>query len=749
MIPLAGLKRFMRPKKEHTSDLNTYPNYSFPSYPATSQNAGDNEMRKHHPDDDLPVAPSHTVSGATPYLGLRARLSQVWINKWTILLLLVLVRTLLAVKSLNQNLDSAKREALSACHDVESMGSAMASMPHYMSKGVNEIAASGVEKAVNGLMSMLMLTITGVEEMVVFFINLLTSTYVCLITLVISGALHVAVKVAQDVGDFLNKTVGDIGKGIHKDIDSFQADLNKFTGALNSVPKIFGSSAAIPKLNVDGSLGKLDRLQIPPTFDQGLDKLNKNIPTFKEVQNFTDNLIRTPFELVKKLVNESMVAFEFDRSVFPVPQKEQMTFCSDNDGIGDFFTGLVRVAAKIKKIMTIVILILALLVCIPMAYREMWRWRTQQKRSQLLSNHAFDPLDVVQIASRPYTSTVGIKAASRFRSPRRQILVRWFVSYATSVPALFVLTLGIAGLAACLCQLILLRSIEKEVPALAHEVGDFAGKVVTKLNNASEQWALGTNKVIGSTNTDINKEIFGWVNTTTGATNETLNAFVDQMSDALNVTFGGTILYDPIKEVLNCLIGLKIAGIQKALTWVSDHAHVDFPLLPNNTFSLGAATSLSDDPQFKGKADSFLSDPSSQAKDKITSALVSMTNKIEDGIRTEAIISACVILVWVAIVIIGLAITIFRLCGRDKTRAEGGTTFDRGYLANDRPAPAVDAAPPQYPQNREKGGKGWEDVPLNTAAVSSEKVGFAGERGVVVGQGHERASSYGVLGRKV
>src|SRR6202044_36747 len=103
---------------------------------------------------------------------------------------------------------------------------------------------------------------------------------------------------------------------------------------------------------------------------------------------------------------------------------------------------------------------------------------------------------------------------------------------------------------------------------------------------------------------DINKEVFGWVNTTTGAINDTLNTFVSEMSDALNTTFGGTPLYDPIKEVLNCLIGLKIAAVQKGLTWVSDNAQVNFPHLPNDTFSLGAIASIANDSKTPG--DSFL-----------------------------------------------------------------------------------------------------------------------------------------------
>lgn len=256
-------------------------------------------MHNYNHDEHIAPPMPNTAPRLTPYVGLRGRLSQIWINRWTVLLLLVLVRMLLATRSLDDNLGSARKEALSACTGVESMGSAMASMPHYMSQGVNELTASGVEKAVNGLMSMLSLSVTGVEELVVFVVNLLTSTYVCLITLAVSGSLHTALQVVKDVGDFLNKTLGDIGSEIHKGIDGFQNDLNKFTGALNSVPKIFGSDSQIPKLDIGGELDKLDHLQIPSSLDENLAKLNSSIPTFADVQNFTNNVIRTPFEQVK------------------------------------------------------------------------------------------------------------------------------------------------------------------------------------------------------------------------------------------------------------------------------------------------------------------------------------------------------------------------------------------------------------------------------------------------------------------
>ncbi|KAJ9306891.1 hypothetical protein DTO217A2_3672 [Paecilomyces variotii] len=667
--------------------------------------------------------------GITPYLGLRSRLSQVWINRWTILLLLVLARTLLAVSSLNNDMASAKREALSACTTVESMGSAMASMPHYMSQGVNELTASGVEKAVNGLMSMLTLTVTGVEELVVFFINTMTSTYLCLITLAVRGSAEVALSLIKDASDFLNKTLPDIGSDIHSTIDTFQSSLNDFIKDINSVTSALGADKQIPTLDVNGSLDKLDHLQLPSSIDDDINKINSSLPNFKQVQNFTDNVIRLPFEELKKLINESTVQYKFDRSVFPVPAKEQLSFCNDNDGINSFFNGVADLVNLARKIFIAVLVIAAVLACIPMAWREIRRWRSMKDRSQLVRRDAHDPMDVVYIVSRPYTSTAGIKAASRFSNSRRQILVRWVFAYATSTPALFVLSLAIAGLFSSLCQYILLRSVEKTVPELTDQVSAFADKVVDSLNNASEQWAIGVNKVIETTNNDINKDVLGWVNTSTTALNDTLNAFVDETTKVLNETFGGTLLYDPIKEVFNCLIGLKIEGIQKGLDWVSDHAHVDFPLMPNDTFSLGAAASIASDNSDPG--DSFLANPGDQTSNKISEAVVRVVDKLADDIKTETIISSIILLIWVLILLIGIIRALTLWWTRERTRGEGaGLTHNHAWNINPNNGNGLSDA------------NGFTDVPLTAMPTVSrgvahdsdedyypdEKVGFAGQR---------------------
>jgi hypothetical protein len=666
----------------------------------------------HDPNDyytqELPRPLPNSALNVTPYLGLRSRLSQVWINRWTILLLLVLARTLIAITGINSDLDSARREALSACTGVESMGSAMASMPHYMSQGINEMAAAGVEKAIHGLSEMTLLTVTGVEELFVFYINVLTSTYMCLITLAVGGGLHLAISGIEDVGVTLATDLSQLEGSIKSSVDEFVTAYNSFVGLLGQgLTGLTGQKEVPPVLDLSKEMDALSNIKLSSDMTAifpTLNKINNSIPTFQDVQNFTDNVLRIPFELVKTEISTHLANYTFDRSVFPVPAKEQLTFCSDDDGINSFFNELVKLIALSKKIFIATLLVAAILAMIPMGYREIRRYRTMQERATLVQSNAHDPMDVVYIVSRPYTATAGIKVAHTVSSiTRRQTLTRWIFAYATSDAALFVLALAIAGLFSVACQAILLKVIEKEVPSLSNQVGGFADKVIASLNNASEAWAVGTNGAIANTNQDINQKMFGWVNTTTGAIDDMLDAFINETTSVLNTTFGGTPLYGPITGVFECLIGLKVASIEKGLAWVSENAQISLPTMPNNTFSLGAVTSIAagDDPD-----DSFLSQPGDAASDQISAAVARFVNRLEDAIHTEAILATVILCIYLFVVLCGVVRALTLWCGRDKVRGEGG------------PAPAMRVTDNfrQDPDIHVDSGEGFDDIPLGTVS---------------------------------
>jgi hypothetical protein len=645
-----------------------------PTFPAVppSFSAGDHEMRDYYADSSAPRPSPNQDPYLTPYLGLRARLSQVWINRWTVLLLLVLARVLLAIANTNDLIDDARSEALSACTIVEKTGSTLASVPHYASQGFNTMAATGVTKAVHGLQAMVSLSLTGVEEMIVFYIGMLTNTYLCLITLAVSGSLHAAIDVLEKAQTSLNSTLTGIAGDVGNIASGLQKSLQSLVSGINTV---FGSNGP-PSIDFSGPINALKNVKLPTDLDADLQKLNSSIPTFEDVKNLTDSVIRLPFEEVKKLVNNAWGNYTFNDTLLPVPQKEELTFCSNNNNINNFFNDLKGIAHTARNVFLGVLLTLAILACIPMALLEIRRYARLQIRSRVINKFTSNSMDTAYLFARPYSSDLGRWAARRYPNPRTQILVRWCIAYCTSLPALVLLSLALAGLFSCLLQVIFLKAIEKEVPALTAEVAGIVGDVVNKLNNASESWAVQTNAVILKESSRLNQDLFGWVNISTTAVNDTLNKFVDETISVLNTTFGGTPLNDPIKEVFNCLVGLKIAGIQAGLTWVHDNAHIDFPTISNNTLTGGLLSKASPDVQ------SFFADPQSVTSNDVTAAVTKVGTKIEKGIKQEAIIASMLLVAYFVVFLSGLIITMIRLYQRDKLRGEAGNQYNIQNFTN-------------------------------------------------------------------
>ncbi|KAF7539390.1 hypothetical protein G7054_g2122 [Neopestalotiopsis clavispora] len=605
-------------------------------------------------------------NGTTPYLGLNARLSQIWFNKWTVLLLLVLLRVLLLIGSLNGNLGDAKVKALSACTKVEDVGSAMASMPHYLSVGVNRLAASGITDVVHGMMKGLDYVLIAVRELILFVINMMTSTYTCLIAAAVHGGLNVTALVVTKATDEINQAIPAVADTIGTAVDDVNDAIGTVYSWIDDLTSLFGSSPpSEPSIDVSSSLDTLKNYKINTDgFVSDLDQLNTDLPTFKDVQNLTAEVVDYPFKLIRDALNETYGNWQFDENVFPVANKEALSFCSDNSSINDFFEGLFELIATAKKWFIAILIILAVAACVLMAFLEIHSWRRLKNYRNTFVERKFDETDMMMMSGRPFPSKVALKvsdwlnrnkdhkrlASQEAAKQKRETLIRWAVAYGTTLPAIFVLSLAIAGLFSCLCQYIMLRTVEKEIPALASEVGDFANEVVSSLQHVSQEWSNDVNGQIAIYSNEINNDILGHVRNATDIVNNTLNTFTDAMDTALTTVFNGTILMDPIQEVIYCLIGLKVEAVQKGLTWVHDHANISFPTLPADVFSLGANESVNGDTELT----SFLATPSSATTDEVSGAVTSVTDAIRSNIIQEALISLGLLLVYVLVVLIGI-----------------------------------------------------------------------------------------------
>ncbi|ETS79455.1 hypothetical protein PFICI_09308 [Pestalotiopsis fici W106-1] len=680
-------------------------------------------------------------NGTTPYLGLNARLSQVWFNKWTVLLLLVLLRVLLLIGSLNGNLGDAKVKALSACTKVEDVGSAMASMPHYLSVGVNRLAAAGITDVVHGMMKGLDLILIAVRELILFVINMMTSTYTCLIAAAVHGGLNVTALVITKATDEINSalpavadTIGDAANDVNDAIDTVYSWIDTITSVFSN------GEPDKPSIDLTDELNTIKNYKIDTTgFVSDLDQLNEDLPTFKDVQNLTAEVVDYPFKLIRDALNETYGNWKFDENVFPVAQKEALSFCSDNSSINDFFEGLFELVATAKKWFIAILVILAVAVCVLMAFLEIRSWRRLKNYRNTFVERKFDETDMMMMSGRPFPSKIALKvsdwlnrnkdhkrlASQEAAKQKRETLIRWAVAYGTTLPALFVLSLAIAGLFSCLCQYIMLRAVEKEIPALANEVGDFANEVVSSLQHVSQEWSNDVNGQISIYSNEINNDILGHVRNATDIVNNTLNTFTDAMDDALTTVFKGTILMDPIQEVIYCLIGLKVEAVQKGLTWIHDHANISFPTLPDDVFSLGANESVNGDSELT----SFLSTPSSATTDEVSGAVTSVTDAIRSNIIQEALISLGLLLVYVLVVLIGITRMLVGMTGLGYDSKGGPAEVTSPSLTTNRPPGAFRSASEASADRRKFDyGEKHNSSNLNDNPFGSEKQIEEGEK---------------------
>ncbi|KAJ4403297.1 plasma membrane fusion protein prm1 [Neurospora sp. IMI 360204] len=715
----------------------------------------DEPQLKPHPDTDPQI---------TPYLGMRARLSQLWFNRWTILLILVLIRVILLTGSLKENLGDAKAKALSACTKVEDVGSAMASMPHYMSKGVNVMAAASMQKAVEAMAAVLKMILTGVQAIIMFVLNMYIGTFACLVAAFIHGGLHVATAVVEGATKVMNDAIGSITKGITDDMKGFQDAIDKARSFINSGIGQSSEDIQLPNVNITSHIRDLQGIKINANgVVGGLDTLDKKIPTFDQAKNLTESALAIPFNLVKGKIDEAFSQFTIQPTIFPTAEKQALSFCSNNSFLNDFFESLVTIVHKAKIAFFIVIIILALIAMVVMGYIEYRGFKRERLRAEKIDDNAFNSQDAIYIASRRWTADGGMKLAywwTKDKASKNYLLIRWAVAYATSLPALFVLSLAIAGFFSCFCQWVLLRQIEQKAPELAAQVGDFAGDVVGTLKQVSTDWANSSNAVVANMETDINSDLVGWVREATESVNNTLTVLDDQIDHALVTVFNNTVLLDTARDVVGCLIGRKIDAVQDGLTWVHDHAKVTLPRFDDDIFSAGAAQNMGSD----GDLSSFLAKPGAVTTDEINEAVGKVIKSLRNGMIQEALISLGLLLTYVIVVLIGVMGALIGWATPDKTRGEGGQQFGRPPSIHNHngfdpslavpPANAMvgNPASPHY-QNEKYGGGGGGAYPEHdmhdVASPAYEEVVYAGR--VPVGKtrelitrypSHQRTSSY-------
>ena len=134
-----------------------------------------------------------------PYLTLPHLISLAWLAYPILSLLFVAFRLILSSSSAQDAVSDAKGNLLLSCQAAEQAATAAASLPRYMAVATNEQIADAVNSTMNGARAALVLSLTVMEAIINFVIDIYRSTFLCFLELIVQGGLAILIGAVQEV----------------------------------------------------------------------------------------------------------------------------------------------------------------------------------------------------------------------------------------------------------------------------------------------------------------------------------------------------------------------------------------------------------------------------------------------------------------------------------------------------------------------------------------------------------------------
>lgn len=570
------------------------------------------------------------MSGFKCYLQLGDRLSQIWLNKYTLVLLLAMLKLLFFSKSIQHAIEVSETYILSNCYSIDSLYSKMTdNTPHYLGIMGNYLIEKGMEETVKATLETLSLIVYASEGLVNFAIDLYLGTYACLIVSAVDGTVDVATNTTEKLISLVNDTVSSVANELDTGLNDISKIINKVIKAASKVENFFtgddddsNMTSSIKSVNL--TISALHNLYIPSSINDKLEELSAKTPDFAQVKNTTKNLISVPFNEVRKnikAVNASNIIG--DTSVLyvpPVSLDNSTGICSSNQSEILAFYSILGHVLKIATVVCITVLIcFAVGAMAPVAWNEIKLWRhlcgmrdhymlsrqdsytsfSSENTHELkdpfrdppIQNGQYDVIASYQQCFQTWntriagwmTNLVTFGKSPENIDPKTKQKIEWVVAYMTSERALCVLGIGLLGILVCICQFVMIALLKHKIShSLTSNDGDgvqnlLKSSTAVDIENQMNLWSVQTNKYINTTETNINQEVFGWINTTTLSVNNTVATMISDIDTTLADVFNGTLLYNPMKTVVGCAIENKLYTIEKAMTWIHDKAQLHIP----------------------------------------------------------------------------------------------------------------------------------------------------------------------------
>ncbi|KAM0745857.1 hypothetical protein T439DRAFT_360916 [Meredithblackwellia eburnea MCA 4105] len=535
----------------------------------------------------IPTPPRNPTS--RPYPGRKARLFLAPISLAYLSMFALAMSLVLLLSNLAQQVADTKSNLNTTCGGVESVASFAASVPHYSA----EIANKATVKTVNGTLAltsvMINLIIDIAKGYVAYAITSLNTPYVCLAEFVIRAALELLIEAAKVIG----AAVDLAAEGL---VDGIKAAVTVANGLIGTINKLGGHVQSI-SVDTSGIADGVDKYFQPASW---MTTLNNTVPTLGQAEKAVEALFDAPAEVVRTLATQAIAKTRsgLSDSMFPIPNTTKITFCNGMnvsfvDDVGD---SVRRWAIYGLEGLAVAAILLALIL-IAIEYVEYKLMYALVDRIRLGWFPDNDPgsanptterlLGFLQAADHPFIVVVLSSAYGA---------AIWFVTYITTPSALLFLFVGLVGIGIIQLQLWLLSGkVRSQASAhISAGLDDLVQDIGTKLNSSlgatSKKYADEVNAKLTDIQTDVNTNVFGWIQKSVNGLNDTIENFVQDIEDFITKFFAVAGPWgDLVENLVKCVLGTEMSVVEDVLTWVKSHSAITIPLIDSNKFLLSSS----------------------------------------------------------------------------------------------------------------------------------------------------------------
>jgi hypothetical protein len=559
------------------------------------------------------------------------------------------------------------------------------------------------------------------------------------------------------ISTFVTNTFDSIRTSIQSDVASVNSAIKTAVDGINKINPF--NPITVPQFSIP-SLSSLQNVSIPTDFESTLIKLNSSLPSIADIKNqlavmcvsfvtffelvLNSYSIDTPFEEVKKEINDTFLGISFNSSLLAVPDRNTLAFCGNVDT--SVVDNLAHDIVNITKIGIILIAILILLMLLGNCLLEWYKWRCLQQHLEYtrqawtsdptiyqsgptkntptvhMTNHNL--LTLQGLSAHPLFMRIANRLAVLLRlSPSQHVNLQWFFHYVFHPPALACFLIGSIGLASVQLQMLAISPLEAKYAAqTASSVSGYSNAIATSINNSMyNQSSFYANQVNGHVDviqSTINNGVFGWVNSTTTTLNSTLVNFYSEVQGLVNTVFGGTILENPMQDFVKCIIGSKVTALEGALTFLHDNLQVNLPRMNESVLVL-SQTSVDEATQPIALA------AVGSGTNNHTGVVGRIVNAYVQSLQKERIMFLIFMGLWFLVVLVALAIIFWHSHGRVWLEA-----YKKRKWYKEQRGGFDQFAPPNMDRDRTtlsniESEKGQVDLPSFTP-MPSPKPGFLG-----------------------